>query len=297
MNEDKLTEKNSTTIADKSAKDEESEGYLSEDPDSQELEDDLAAKFGTLKCNVNDFELEGGDENNMDEILAPIEDDSASSDEQGTEESEDSDDGGWITPSNIANAKKLMDSDILSDKPASVACMTTDFAMQNVLMQIGLNVAALDGRVIKQMRTFIFRCAACYRTTSIMTKIFCPNCGTKNLKKVAVSLDDEGNQQIHINYRKRLSARGKKYSLPTPQGGKHASNPILCEDQPMPDQRPSKLARIRNDPMNDDYIAGYAPFMMRDVNSKAAMLGIKQGHGSFKYWMKKNPNECRRKRK
>lgn len=111
---------------------------------------------------------------------------------------------------NIKNMRKQMDSDILKKKSATVACLTMDFAMQNVLMQIGLNIASLDGRVIKQMRTFIFRCYACFKTTSIMTKIFCPNCGNKTLKKVAISLDDNGKQQIHINARRPLSAKGKR---------------------------------------------------------------------------------------
>ena len=84
--------------------------------------------------------------------------------------------------------------------------------------------------------------------------------------------------------------------MPTPQGGKHANNPILCEDQPRPDQRPSRLARMKNDPLKDDYIAGYSPFLIRDVNSRSAMLGIRTGD-EFKHWMKKNPNECRKRRK
>lgn len=103
-----------------------------------------------------------------------------------------------------------MDSEILEEKTATVACLTMDFAMQNVLMQMGLNVVALDGRVIKQMRTFIFRCYACFKTTSIMTKIFCPHCGNKTLKKVEVTLDENGKQQIHINFRRPLSAKGKR---------------------------------------------------------------------------------------
>lgn len=111
---------------------------------------------------------------------------------------------------NIANVKKQMDSEILEEKTATVACLTMDFAMQNVLMQMGLNVVALDGRVIKQMRTFIFRCYACFKTTSVMTKIFCPHCGNKTLKKVEVTLDENGKQQIHINFRRPLSAKGKK---------------------------------------------------------------------------------------
>lgn len=82
--------------------------------------------------------------------------------------------------------------------------------MQNVLKQIGLNVVSLDGRLIKQMRTFIFRCYACFKTTSIMTKVFCPSCGNKTLKKVAITLNEEGKQQVHINFRKPITKKGKR---------------------------------------------------------------------------------------
>lgn len=80
------------------------------------------------------------------------------------------------------------------------------------MKQIGLNLVTIDGYVIKQLRTFIFRCYSCFKTTSIMTKIFCPNCGNKTLKKVAVSLDENGKQVIHINFRRRLTGKGKKVS-------------------------------------------------------------------------------------
>jgi RNA-binding protein NOB1 len=103
-----------------------------------------------------------------------------------------------------------MNLEILEEKAVTVACLTMDFAMQNVLMQMGLNVVSLEGKIIKQMRTFIFRCYACFKTTSIMTKIFCPHCGNKTLKKVEVTLDENGQQQIHINYRRPLSSKGKK---------------------------------------------------------------------------------------
>lgn len=106
------------------------------------------------------------------------------------------DEFGWITPANITEVKKNLNSDLVEEKPSVVACVTTDFAMQNVLKQIGLNVAALDGKVIKQLRTFILRCYACFKTTSIMTKVFCPNCGNKTLKRVSVSLDENGQQKV-----------------------------------------------------------------------------------------------------
>lgn len=106
-----------------------------------------------------------------------------------------------------------MFSDVIEEKPAKVACFTTDFAMQNVLMQMGLNVISTEGKVIKQMRTWILRCYACFKTTSDSTKLFCPHCGHKTLKKVSVSLDDKGHQKIHINFKKPLTSRGKKVSV------------------------------------------------------------------------------------
>ncbi|XP_046466111.1 RNA-binding protein NOB1 [Neodiprion pinetum] len=258
--------------------------------------DSLPDKFSALKCNPEDLELDNGKD--VDDILPAENCEEFTDEDQEIEESESEDDNdeGWITPRNIVKVKKDMDADIQEEKPAKVACLTTDFAMQNVLKQIGLQVVSLDGRVIKQLRTFILRCYTCFKTTSIMTKEFCPNCGNKTLKKVAVSLDENGKQQIHINHKRPLTARGKKFSLPTPQGGKHANNPILFEDQPRPDQRPSRLARTRNDPLNDDYVAGYSPFVMRDINSKSAILGIRSGT-DIKHWMRKNPNQARKKRK
>lgn len=89
-----------------------------------------------------------------------------------------------------------------------------------------------------------------------MTKLFCPNCGHKTLKRVAVSIDENGQQVIHINLRRPLTAKGKNQSIPAFRGGKHSSNPILFEDQPIPKQFPSRVARTKTNAMEEDYIAG-----------------------------------------
>merc|ERR1719334_1017398 len=57
--------------------------------------------------------------------------------------------GGWITPKNIAAIKKDGAGDDENAQPVKVACLTTDFAMQNVLIQMGLNVIGVNGKVIK----------------------------------------------------------------------------------------------------------------------------------------------------
>lgn len=256
--------------------------------DLESIDQDLTEKFANVGLESTAIECDEID------VLAKVSDDSTSEYEE--EEDDDDDESSWITPSNIKTVKKQINSGCTEEKNVKVACITTDFAMQNVLKQMNLQISALDGRVIKEVRTFILRCYACFGLTSIMTKKFCPKCGNDTLKKVAVSVDENGKQQIHINARRPLTSRGKKYSLPTFKGGKHSNNPVLVEDQPQPHQRPTRLARTKNNPMDADYIAGYSPFVMRDVNSKSAQLCIRPGQ-EMKHWMRKNPNESRRRKK
>ncbi|EAT42877.1 AAEL005628-PB [Aedes aegypti] len=199
------------------------------------------------------------------------------------EDEDDDDDEGWITPSNIKEIKRDYGTDLLEESASPVACMTTDFAMQNVLKQIGLHIAALDGRVIKHARTYILRCYACFKTTPDSTKRFCPNCGNNTLKKVAVSLDADGQQVIHINTRRPLTARYKNRPVAKFDGGKHATNPLMFEDQPLPQQRISAKAKAKTNALGDDYTAGYSPFVMRDVDSRSAVL---RGKSNLKQWMK-----------
>jgi len=211
--------------------------------------------------------------------------------EEEEEDEVDDEDDGWITPANLDKAKNSMNG-VLETVQIDVACLTTDFAMQNVLMQIGLHVVSLEGRLIHEVRTYILRCYGCFRTTSNVSKVFCPKCGHKTLKKVGVSLNEDGTLKIHISTRKQLTARGKKFSLPTPKGGKYAVNPILVENQREAQQRATQLGRTRTNALDPDYVAGNSPFAVNDVYSRAAQLG-RTGRTS-QYWNRRNPNEVRK---
>ncbi|XP_058832805.1 RNA-binding protein NOB1 [Topomyia yanbarensis] len=275
-------------------KSDEKERTVSEQEDLKEIADQednvcvedsvLEQKFGEL----NTHEVEDLEENilqhvqELEEDTTHISEDELSDCEDQVVEEESDDEEGWITPSNIKDVKRDFGTDLLEESPSPVACMTTDFAMQNVLKQIGLHVAALDGRVIKHARTYILRCYACFKTTSDSTKVFCPKCGNKTLKKVAVSLDENGQQVIHINTRRPLTARHKNRPVAGFRGGKHSTNPVLFEDQPLPQQRISAKARAKTNALGDDYTAGYSPFVMRDVDSRSAVL---RGKSNLKQWM------------
>lgn len=227
--------------------------------------------------------LKGDDpsESSLDTSLQTEELDGQSDDEdkenEPEDEEEDDDGGGWITPSNIKQVK--MDSaDWTAPADVRVGCLTTDFAMQNVLIQMGLHVLSVNGMLIKQARNYILRCHACFRTTSNMDKVFCPHCGNKTLKKLAVTVSEDGSLQMHFSKNpKVLNARGLRYSLPLPQGGKHSNNPQLVEDQHYPQQRLSRKARQKTDVFNPDYVAGASPFCQNDIYSRAANLHIRDG--------------------
>ena len=197
--------------------------------------------------------------------------------------SEEIDDNeGWITPSNITNVKKNLGGDVLVEKDVEVACITTDFAMQNVLKQMGLNVTALDGRIIKHVRTFILRCHTCFKTVADVTKVFCPKCGHQTLKRVSVSVNEKGEQVVHLNPRKEVTTKFKNQSRPLPKGGKHAVNPLVFEDQLIPQQRLSKKALKKTNAFDEDFTAGMSPFSVRDIDSRSAKL---RSNTNIKQWM------------
>ncbi|KAF3686155.1 RNA-binding protein NOB1 [Channa argus] len=221
-------------------------------------------------------------------------DDEDKENEPDGEEDEDDNEGGWITPSNIKQVK-MESADWVAPGDVRVGCLTTDFAMQNVLIQIGLHVLSVNGMLIKQARNYILRCHACFKTTSNMTKVFCPNCGNQTLKKVAVTVNEDGTMQMHFSKNpKVLNPRGLRHSLPLPHGGKHSNNPHLTEDQRLPQQRLSRKARQKTNVFDPDYVAGSSPFCENDIYSRAANLQIRDSQfgGGRK---RENPNAARKK--
>lgn len=106
----------------------------------------------------------------------PVEDDDAEENDSDSESEGESDDssGSWITPSNI-HAHKVKDLGLFSapstsktaqPKPKTIlkaAVLTGDFAMQNVGLQMGLNVLGSGGKRVKEVRTWVLRCHACFK--------------------------------------------------------------------------------------------------------------------------------------
>merc|ERR1712137_439426 len=154
------------------------------------------------------------------------EEDNAAEEEEEEEEEEDigaedgfGDDEGWITPDNFTSVLFQSDQPVVEDDRVFVACCTTDFAMQNVLLQMGIKLLSIDGLQIRNVRNWILRCFACRRVSSDRTRVFCEHCGNKTMRKISIFIDESGEVK-YVLPRKPISTRGTIFSLPKPKPGR-----------------------------------------------------------------------------
>ena len=91
------------------------------------------------------------------------------------EEEEEGDE--WITSENInriKNGTQVFEEKWESkEKDFQVGVITTDFAMQNVLLHLGIQIVSIDGMRIKILKQWVKRCHGCSTLVPDVRKIFC----------------------------------------------------------------------------------------------------------------------------
>lgn len=174
---------------------------------------------------------------------------------------------------------------------SKVACITADFPMQNVLLQIGLRVVSPNGLQIQQLKRWALKCEACRNVTSDVGRIFCPKCGNGGtLYKVSITIGPNG--VVHTGTRKRSNIRGTKYSLPLPKGGRQGAteNPILREDQ-----LPKKMLRPKKKVTIPDFTSPAELFVMKSGGKEKMEPPLREALAIFSG--KRNPNRPRSKQR
>ncbi|KAI0968540.1 Nin one binding Zn-ribbon like-domain-containing protein [Xylaria arbuscula] len=190
------------------------------------------------------------------------------------EEDDDDDDDGWITPSNL---KKHQAKDQLKqpEQPVQrvlkVALLTSDYAMQNVLLRINLNLVSPGLARITRVKTWVLRCHGCFQITRDTSKQFCPRCGQATLTRVSCSTDQAGNFTVYLKKNFQWNNRGNLYSVPKPVhgsasgkargpgGGKNGwgRELIFAEDQKEYERKSTEQRKTKQrDLMDEDYLPG-----------------------------------------
>lgn len=201
----------------------------------------------------------------------PEADASQTTTQEEAEDESDSDSDGWITPSNLKK-QQAKDAGVSVTGPAQqstmqVGTLTTDFAMQNVILQINLNLLSPSMHRVKNLKSYILRCHACFQTCKQMDKQFCPRCGGPTLTRVACSTDANGEFKLHLKKNMQWNTRGDRFSIPKAvhgssngrlQGGGKGgwgNELILAEDQKEYLKAQTQQKRTKEkDLMDEDYL-------------------------------------------
>ncbi|BFI04742.1 RNA-binding protein NOB1 [Marchantia polymorpha subsp. ruderalis] len=170
---------------------------------------------------------------------------------------------------------------------SSIACMTGDYAMQNVILQMGLRLLSTSGQHIKELNKWILKCQACGKVTHETGRLFCPKCGNGGtLFKVSITVGPNGT--VHAGRSRRPILRGTRYSLPLPKGGREGAlkNPILREDQ-----LPAKPRKAKK-PEFEAFSSSDVVFSLSHERKGEKGAAVKSAAAIFSG--RRNPNERRK---
>jgi rRNA maturation endonuclease Nob1 len=208
------------------------------------------------------------------------------------EKAAEEDDGeGWVTVNNIANVRahgsgiilsKPRTADISKAPAVKTALITTDFAMQNVTIQMGLHVMSVDGLLIKTVKQFVLMCIGCRTVHYDMDRLFCTKCGGYHLSRIGASVDAKsGNMRLHLKKNYQYDLRGTKFNLPQPgNAGKYDGELLLREDQLHMGVWKQRAVKVRK-----DVRSAFGEDITSDVG-----LHINKGGNIVVGYGRKNPN-------
>ncbi|KAG2349130.1 hypothetical protein BDR05DRAFT_925174, partial [Suillus weaverae] len=246
--------------------------------------------------------LREGGEDIAEETHNPLSGEARPSDQPLYEDPSDEDDGEgeWVTPQNVAlhksQALQLLPSGSSTSKKGRrrkeedifvpAGCMTGDFAVQNVLLQMGLTLVGTEGKRIQKVKSWVLRCHACFKICKDNSKKFCPSCGNPTLMRASVTVaspdasPDTPAMQVHLKKNFQYKVRGTKYSIPAPKPGSAKTGPgeglILREDQ-LEYMRAKKRADGKRDREEQRMIKGLV--------DKGGEGGVSVGRWSDPDWM------------
>lgn len=134
------------------------------------------------------------------------------------EKEEDDGNGTWININNIDTYNINLDKN--ERFVVQVACITTDYAMQNVLYQLGLHVITVDGYKIKSINLWGFFCTSCYFFMKSNKLFFCSKCGNNSLRRVKVDVDNELKKLIVHIPEFKINTKNSIFSIPKKRNNK-----------------------------------------------------------------------------
>ena len=103
----------------------------------------------------------------------------------------------WITIDNLE--KKLHTNTFLNEeqleenKKMLIFIVTSDFAVQNIALKMGIVINSIDGIRIQRIKNYILKCYSCNTFNFDTSRLFCEFCGYTTLMKIGYHVSADGN--------------------------------------------------------------------------------------------------------
>lgn len=174
------------------------------------------------------------------------------------------------------------------------ACATTDFAMQNVILQMNMELLSVDGIKVRRLKSWVSRCGACYTVYSNesnggVKRLFCSRCGSDMMQRVACSVDAKtGRLRLHLSKKYKTSLRGTKFSLPKPgSNNRFQGDLLLREDQLLMGAWNQKVKKLSGGKSRSSASSIFGSDLAANVGCHAKMVSVDEIRVGFG---RRNPN-------
>lgn len=194
-------------------------------------------------------------------------------------EEEDDDDEGWIHPKNLKEVQ-MQDPNVRKEEEViPVGCITSDYAMQNVILYSKMILVSIDGYRVKSVRRFILTCKACMNEEKNPNSKYCSRCGNYALIKVPYVMRADGTRMC-VGRPLQRRYKGLRYNIPIRKGGKKNKDIVLRA----PDHTYAPSTARKDDIFDPDYV--FFSGDRKHLPSQQAEFGFG----------KRNPNEAKKLR-
>lgn len=175
--------------------------------------------------------------------------------EEVDEEEDGSSAGEWVTSENMHR----FGLSVAAPTELKVTCASSDYSVQNVLLQMGITPLTFDGYAVRSVKLWGLVCRACFFFSRDTQKVFCGKCGNDTVVRVPIIVDEDGQARV-LNNGRKLRTKGTVYSVPKPTQGR-GWKPIFAEDEMLMggrDRERRHLERVfekerqSRDPFNED---------------------------------------------
>ena len=244
---------------------------------------------------------------------------------------DEDDEGEWVTQENLytyINNGDTQTLNLLTDEPKpeetenqpteknnengpkKVIFLTSDFAMQNVIIQMGFILLTMDGMRMTRIKRYKLLCRACFRLNMDVERKFCESCGANTLTKASVFINEDGKVTFFDNPKRKINLRGTIYSIPKAKGGRNNTDLILREDEFLIGEKAHKVKAIARQKRKEEYAIkntlegnywaggqGYSSGVSALLYENGAKGGFKLGNAQEMKigYGRKNPNIVRKK--